>query len=549
MSMTSISTAMTGLNQGATYYLAVRALNGDSVQTALSSTLSTTTRNSGSGPDLGSLAAYPGCEGMGCAATGGRGGTVYTVNTLADTTNAGCAAQNGPSGPTCSLRDALMKSGARTVVFSVGGTITLGSPIYPPPGNLTVAGQTAPGGGIQVRGDGTFGTGGAMIHFTNNADNVVLRYLRLRPGNAPINASLQGLSALSGGDGIHADLRIVDHCSFEWDGNKACAWGGIVTRTTLSWNLWAEGMSPHSTGLLLNAVTTNQAGLDGSSFDGHHNVFATIDHRLPYTNSKYLRWINNLVFGFAYAMLVRGNAQSDIIGNVWDGVSSGLVADPNRQEVRWAYDPAHNEGGLVPGGSAAQFYMSNNFGHHNPNGALDDYTNMLRIAASENSQCNAVGGVCVASDIGVVDPQYKSAGAVALPAGLNDWPITISNLAARNDLRSLLTPTAGAYRRLACDGSWVLNRDSADTMIVDYIMNPALSPTALVSTEGTYPTLAAGTPCADADGDGMPDLWEDSHGLNQNDAADRNTIRANAHGYTNLELYISGLFPNGTALP
>jgi hypothetical protein len=80
-------------------------------------------------------------------------------------------------------------------------------------------------------------------------------------------------------------------------------------------------------------------------------------------------------------------------------------------------------------------------------------------------------------------------------------------------------------------------------------MDPSTSPTGLVTAPGTYPTLAAGTPCADADGDGMPDGWEDAHGLDKNDATDRNTERAAAAGYTNLELYLSGMFPNGTPLP
>ncbi|HJV90698.1 MAG TPA: hypothetical protein VJ623_10365, partial [Holophagaceae bacterium] len=108
-------------------------------------------------------AAFPGCEGMGCGATGGRGGVVYTVNTLEDSTNPGAVPGNGPNGPRCSLRDAMTKSGARTIVFSVGGTIVLHSSIYPVPPNLTIAGQTAPGGGIQITGDGTFGSGGALL--------------------------------------------------------------------------------------------------------------------------------------------------------------------------------------------------------------------------------------------------------------------------------------------------------------------------------------------------------------------------------------------------
>ena len=93
------------------------------------------------------------------------------------------------------------------------------------------------------------------------------------------------------------------------------------------------------------------------------------------------------------------------------------------------------------------------------------------------------------------------------------------------------------------------NRDAVDTRVLDYVTAGTTSPTAYLTTAGPFPVLDAGTPCADGDGDGMPDLWEDAHGLAKLDASDRNGIRASASGYTNLELYLSGLFPNGTPLP
>jgi len=489
----------------------------------------------GSNINLGPLAAFPGCEGMGSGATGGRGGDVYTVNTLEDTVNPNVTPQNGPHGPTCSLRDAMTKTGPRTIVFSVGGTITLHSTIYSVPPGLTIAGQTAPGGGIQIKGDGSFGNGGSLLW---HSGNTIIRYLRIRPGNAPVNDSQQGLTGLASRDDRISDV-VIDHNSFEWDGNKAvAAWSaGGIFRNTFSWNIVAEGMAPHSTGLLIGGGPMGQANMDQASWDGHHNVLTTIDHRLPQTWFKYGRWINNYIGGYGYAMLVRGGTQFDIIGNVWDGMASGIRAVPSKNEVRWADTPTHNEGNIVPGGTA-QIYMSNNFGPSNPQGSLDNYTTMFRLASSENSQLN--------ND--VVDPQFK-AGGPTIPASLNAWPISITTLATKEDLKNILTPTAGAYRRLAADGSWVANRDAVDARIMGYIMNPATSPTSLVTTAGPYPVLSPGTVPVDSDGDGMPDLWEDGHGLNKGDASDRNHIRSNARGFTNLDLYLSGLFPNGTPLP
>ncbi len=484
---------------------------------------------------LGPLAAFPGCEGMGCGATGGRGGVVYTVNTLSDTTNPGAVPWNGPNGPTCSLRDAMLKSGPRTIVFSVGGTIVLHSAIYPVPPNLTIAGQTAPGGGIQITGDGTFGSGGSMIWI---AGNTILQYLRIRPGNAPLNTSNQGLTGITISMPAPHDV-VIDHCSFEWDSNKAVGWWSEtgVQRNTFSWNLEAEGLASHSTGPLVGGYNMGQANLDQSSWDAHHNVLATIDHRLPHTNLKYGRWINNLVFGYNYAVLVRGGTQFDLIGNVWEGTASGIKSNPAKAEVRWADTVAHNENNIVPGGTA-KIYMSNNFGPNNPTGTLDNYTAMFRIAASENSQL----------DNNVVSSTYKAT-APTIPVALNGWPITITPLATRGDLMTLLTPTVGAYRRLAPDGSWEPNRDSLDARIIAYILNPATSPTTLVPSAGTLPTLAAGSPIVSSIGDGISDEWKLAHGLSISDPTLANTIRPNAHGFTLLELYLSGLFPNGTPLP
>ncbi|NTV75939.1 MAG: hypothetical protein HGA66_17260, partial [Holophaga sp.] len=485
--------------------------------------------------DPGPLAAFPGCEGMGGGATGGRGGVVYTVNTLEDTVHSNVPAQNGPRGAVCSLRDAMTRSGPRTIVFSVAGTITLRSPMWPVPPGLTIAGQTAPGGGIQVRGDGSFGNGGALLWY---GGNTIIRYLRIRPGNAPVNGSMQGLTGLATSDDRSADV-VLDHNSFEWDGNKAAAFWSAqgVFRSTFSWNLVAECMAPHSTGLLVGGESMGQANLDEASWDGHHNVLTTIDHRLPQTWVKYGRWINNYVSGYGYAMLIRGGTQFDIIGNVWDGISTGIPANAGKNEVRWADTTAHNENQIVSSGTA-RIHMSNNFGPKNPLGSYDNFSTMLRLASSENGQLNDAQ----------VDTKYKAASPV-IPSALNAWPITVTPLTRKEDLKALLAPKVGASRRLATDGSWVDNRDPVDARIINYFMNPASSPTSLVTTAGPYPSLAAGTTPVDTDGDGMSDGWEDAHGLDKNDASDRNVKRTNARGYTNLDLYLSGLYPNGTPLP
>jgi len=479
-----------------------------------------------------STAAFPGAQGFGAGASGGRGGVVYTVNTLADTTNSPSPG-NGAHGATCSFRDAMTASGPRTIVFSVGGTIVLHDQIYPVPDNVTIAGQTAPGGGIQIVGDGTFGDGGCCFYLGSNS---IVRFLRIRPGVTPINSFAQGLSGISFSMPAGNDNCILDHISFTWDGNKAVSWwcDAGMSRQTISWCLDAESLSSHCTGLL--AGQSNMSNLDSSSWDGHHNVLATIDHRLPYTACKYGAWINNYVFGYSYAALVRGGTQFDFIGNVWDGMTSNIKSN-GEAEVRWADTSADNESQPVPSGTA-QIYMANNFGPDNPTGSLDNFSTMLRTASTENSQLNN----------NVISSTYKATSS-AVPSGMKLHPISITTLSTPADLRNLLLPTVGCYASLTESGAMVPNRDSLDAHIVGYINNPSTSPSSFIASPGTLPTLATGTYPTCSMNDGIPDSWKTAHGLSTTDASVYNTIRPNANGYTNLELYLSGLYPNGTPLP
>jgi pectate lyase len=133
---------------------------------------------------LAQTPAFPGALGFGANVTGGRGGTVYHVTTLADS-GAG------------SFRDAVSHSG-RIIVFDVGGYITLNSAVSCS-GNITIAGQTAPGGGIGFKG--------GEISFSNRS-NIVCRCIRIRPGSTTSSHTDDALGM--------ADARniICDHVSF-----------------------------------------------------------------------------------------------------------------------------------------------------------------------------------------------------------------------------------------------------------------------------------------------------------------------------------------------
>src|SRR5690606_33094797 len=131
--------------------------------------------------------AFPGAEGYGRFARGGRGGRVIEVTNLDDA---------GPG----SLRAAVEAEGPRTVVFRVGGTINLESKLIIRNPYITIAGQTAPGDGIAVGGY-TFGCLGAR--------DVIMRYVRIRVGDTA-GTTMDGTGFAS------TDHAIYDHCSISW---------------------------------------------------------------------------------------------------------------------------------------------------------------------------------------------------------------------------------------------------------------------------------------------------------------------------------------------
>lgn len=262
--------------------------------------------------------AFPGAQGWAAHATGGRGGRIIRVTTLA------------PEGPG-SIGEALAAKGPRIVVFEVGGVIDLGvKTVKVTEGDLTIAGQTAPMPGI------TFIRGG----FDIAASNVVIRHIRVRPGDA-------GLAKMSGTDfdaisTVGAHDVIVDHCSLTWatDENLSASgtrfkgdtpeqWReGTSHRITFSNNIIAEGLAhathakgEHSKGSLIhdNARDILIVG----------NLYAQNYERNPFFKGGTQGWVvNNLIYnpgqrGVMYNLIAAewlGHPYQDgrlaVIGNV-----------------------------------------------------------------------------------------------------------------------------------------------------------------------------------------------------------------------------------------
>src|SRR5215510_1118791 len=166
------------------------------------------------------LPAFPGAAGFGANARGGRGGSVYIVTNLND---------SGPG----SFRDAVSQPN-RYVVFAVGGVIRINSRIQVAP-NLTIAGQTAPGEGITIYGNG--------LSFSN-ANNTITRYLRVRMG-------VVGDSGVDAVTIAQGDNMIFDHVSVSWGRDETFSVSGTASNVTVQDSIIAQGLFSHSAGGLL----------------------------------------------------------------------------------------------------------------------------------------------------------------------------------------------------------------------------------------------------------------------------------------------------------
>lgn len=190
---------------------------------------------------LDPLPAFPGAEGRGAFATGGRGGEVYIVTNLND---------SGPG----SLRDAVSKSN-RIVVFAVSGNIDLKSELRIP-SNITIAGQTAPGDGITVR-DYPVAVYGS---------NVIIRHMRFRLGDRNNLIRSDAFNIMPGASNV-----IVDHCSISWGVDEVLSTYDNQN-ITVQWCLIGEG---------LNLVNHSCSGLWGPRASYHHNLIYSSKTRNP----------------------------------------------------------------------------------------------------------------------------------------------------------------------------------------------------------------------------------------------------------------------------
>jgi pectate lyase len=488
----------------------------------------------------GPLAAFPGAQGGGALSVGGRGGSVFEVTNLND------------SG-TGSLRGCVEASGPRTCVFKTGGTIALLSSLTVSNPFITIAGQTAPGGGIQISGP-SGANAPSNPSFYVRAHDVVIRYLRVRRGfntGEICNQSPWSCGAdvviLSNSASDNPYNIMIDHVSLEWSDYDAFIALGSVTNqphsVTVSHSILGEALA--GAGQVVGSNSSGYSGQGSTAPDGmtdldfHHNLFAGTSHRMPLMTVKSGRLVNNFVYAWTYYPM-RSKGLRDFVNNYFK-TRSGQTA-PSHEVQAWTTNDG-NDTSFAP-----SFYVTGNVGPSDPSGT-SNWNSMTALSVNES-------GSEASSPLSTV---YQRSSPLPTPAGyvsITADPVsTISSASGSmlNTARSAPYDGVGASRRLDCAGNWVDAQDSVDSRIVNAVANgtplygsydySSLSASPQSQADlGGWPTLAAGTPCTDSDHDGIPDAWEIAHGLNPNDASDAQKTAPN--GYTYLENYLNGTDPN-----
>jgi pectate lyase len=447
--------------------------------------------------------AFPEAQGYGAGSVGGRGGRVIEVTNLND---------SGPG----SFRDAVLQTGPRTVVFKVGGTIDLLSDINisgAARSYLTIAGQTAPGGGIQSRLHG--------LAIRDGAHDIIVRYLRHRRGWIDdINGRFYTGFIIANDDETNPVYNIiVDHCSFGWQQDDNGAWARVHD-VTYQRNIFAEA-NPDGTGNggkgMILAVDPGSGSLM-RNISVHHNYLASNAQRNPLIGCEGpTEVVNNVIYNwqsFGAWIQSRGTA-----GAAVNYVGNYFKAGPDTWT--WRYEMAisgSNAFGVLTQ-PPQMVYVQDNIGPHRTSSNQAEWALMGFGGGSTPNGEDTYGPASTSFQRGAPWPPSAN-------------PITVASAFA--NVATVLN-NVGASQRLDANGNWVSNRDALDTRLV----NEYNTGTGSVGGDNNWPVLAPGTPYIDTDHDGMPDVWETAHALNPNNGADRNTSAAN--GYTNLENFLNGL--------
>ncbi|MGB2811940.1 MAG: Ig-like domain-containing protein [Mycobacterium sp.] len=442
------------------------------------------------------LAAFPGAEGFGAYATGGRDGSVIYVTNL----NAA-----GPG----SLQWAIDQPGARYILFKVSGLID--TQIHLTNGDVTIAGQTSPGG-ITIRGlvtDETPYQDQTVRAPEDFAENWILQHIRIRPGaTGPADDGLRLR---------YTRNAIVDHVSIGNAVDEAIEIS-YSNNITVQNTLLAETVGGHAFygGILMNYSNPAYGfGLDNVSL--HHNVFNRIEGRLPEGSRESAAAANSFM-----NLELSNNLYWDPRFFIALGVDTAVAGG---QPIYWRLNAVNNF-----------FRTANGFQF----GMFDDQ--ILNVARNELfvsgnkmnlylSRSDYELFYCCNDYPAETGPDATSRRA---QSRMTRHPFPTITYTPTDQLRTVLLNTAGAWPR-----------DPMDTRLMSFVAAETLSAAPTDTNpagDGLLPAFTGPAPVAptDTDGDGMPDAWEIVKGTNPT-VANTNARTLSSVGYTDLEVYLNEL--------
>ena len=441
--------------------------------------------------------AFPGAEGGGMYATGGRGGSVYHVTNLSD---------SGPG----SLRYGLTQSGKRTIVFDVAGIIELRSKLAITKGDVTIAGQTAPGNGICLKG----------YTFQIAASNVIVRFIRCRMGDETKTEddAMQILNRNSPYTNI-----VIDHCSVSWCTDECASFYGMKN-FSFQWNIISESLreSIHEKG------THGYGGIwGGEDAAYHHNLLAHHDSRNPRIDHDYVstqkgpvNLVNNVIYNWKGNTCYGGESKKGSSYRKYNILNNYYKPGPATSSHYWFLDittscsncePDHKDE-VVPG----HFYMAGNYMYGHSDISADNWKGTSKTPPSNSKATSAFA--------------------------YSENPTYIGLQSAQDALYSVVNYAGASFVR-----------DAVDVRVADEVKNGAATfkgsksgISGLIDTQsdvGGWPEYSATeaqiSANLDSDGDGMPDAFEEKFGLKKDDASDGKQVWLDKNGrYTNLEMYL-----------
>ena len=526
-STSSRSVEVKNLTKATTYKFSVRSANAAGSSPWSTALEATTEGSSDPGPDPGPeptpvdpasygdfgipeaeedgvARAFPGAEGGGMWATGGRGGKIYHVTSLEDNSTKEGTLRYG------------IEKGERplTIVFDISGVIALNSMLNVKKGDLTIAGQTAPGDGICLKN----------YTFRISASNVIVRFIRCRMGDERKTED-DAIQVMDHDDDKFSDI-IIDHCSVSWCTDECASFYGMKD-FTFSWNIVSESLrvSVHGKG------NHGYGGIwGGTNATYHHNFLAHHDSRNPRIDHDYvstqkgpLTIANNVVYNWSGNTCYGGESSSKNGSNYrkYNFLNNYYKPGPATPgNHRWLLDPTtkcSNCGGtILPG----HFYMTGNILEGNDAANADNWKG---TTASDN----------VISQIKATEP-FKYA----------ERPSSLTLQSAADAFDAVVTYAGASYARDGID-----KRLESEARAGSYTYTGSKGGTkGLIDTQtdvmdGTWkdnwPEYKMGDDIHDADSDGMPDWFEDKYGLGKANPADAQAIGLDKNGrYTNLEMYL-----------